>query len=435
MAARFASQLRLALASSGLRTVGKLAGATGIGQLAILASLPLLTRLYDPAAFGMYALITSFVGIASVGACFCLDLAIVASRNDQTADEVFVAAVMSAPIAAGISALAFSGLIVSGLLGFGLLPWWSALLASALVLVNGLYLASRYRTLREQRFGAIARASITQNGARAVAPIVWSVVFSGWVGLTVGELSGRCLGVNGLLRPLLPRLRHANGFGDLRRWRRIIVREKRYTMVLLGLVLVDACASLLIAPLLSSTFGAHAAGEYFLVSMILVAPSALIGTAVADVIHSRGAKMHIDAPADLPLFARRAAVGLLVAGGAIYLPLFVLAPLVFPVALGPKWPLSASIVQALTPYMIVAFVASPCSRLLAAVNRPHLKIWSDGLRLAGVPLIIQNCGDHGVPFLEAMWYLSWFLAAAYLAYFALTLFAVQQGANAQDAHH
>lgn len=433
MAISSANWLKRARASTGLRAVGKLAGATALGQLAIMASLPLLTRLYDPAAFGLHALVTAFVGIASVGACFCLDLAIMTGKDDQAADELFAAAMLSAPIAAGISVLAMGALVAAGMLGFGQLPWWSVVVAAAMVLLNGLYLASRYRTLREQRYGALARASLAQNTGRALAPIGWSFILSGWFGLTIGELTGRCLGVYGLLRPLTAQWRKTSGRGSLSAWWRVIVREKRFTVVLLGLVLVDASASLLIAPLLGASFGARAAGEYFLVSMILVAPSALVGTAVADVIHSRGARLHIEAPSELPRFTRKAALGLLAAGCGIYLPVFAFAPHVLPLVLGQKWPLAAPIAQALTPFMIVAFVASPCSRLLAAVGKPQLKVWSDGLRLVGVPLIIHTCGTRGVPFLDAMGYLSWFLAAAYLLYFAMTLFAVQPGTDTHDA--
>jgi O-antigen/teichoic acid export membrane protein len=108
----------------------------------------------------------------------------------------------------------------------------------------------------------------------------------------------------------------------------------------------------------------------------------------------------------------------------IYLPVFALAPLVLPRVLGPDWPLAAPIAQAMTPFMIVAFVASPCSRLLTAVNKPQLKVWSDMLRLVGTPLLIHGCSTRGVPFPDTMWYLSWFLAVAYLLYFGMTYFAV-----------
>jgi len=39
-------------------------------------------------------------------------------------------------------------------------------------------------------------------------------------------------------------------------------------------------------------------------------------------------------------------------------------------------------------------------------------------------LLIHACATRGVPFVDAMWYLSWFLAVAYLLYFSMTYLAV-----------
>lgn len=412
-------------ARPGFQAVTKLAGATGLGQLLILGTMPLLTRLYDPSAFGLHALISAFVGVASVGACLCIDLAIVSGADEQAADELLAAALISAPMTGGLSGGILGILIGMDLFGFGRLPWWSVPIASLMVILNGLYLACRYRSLRDQEFGRVARASLSQNCGRALAPLAWHFILPGWSGLPLGELSGRCLGVSGLLKAYWSRFRASADPGYLQVWFRVVARERRYTVVLLSLVLIDALASLLIAPLLSARFGSHAAGEYFLVSLILTAPSALVGTAVADVVHARGARLHIEDPGSLPAFTRKIAWGLLLGGCAIYLPAALLAPRLLPVILGAKWPLAPSIVQAFTPFVIVAFVANPCSRLLTAVNKPQLKVWSDGLRLLGVPLLLRGCASYQVPFLRAMWYLSAFLAASYLLYFFLTYWAVQ----------
>ncbi|MBX3588578.1 MAG: oligosaccharide flippase family protein [Ramlibacter sp.] len=408
-----------------LRAVGVLAGATGLGQLAILASLPLLTRLYDPAAFGLFGLLTGFVGVATVGACLCLDIAIVGSSTDQAADELFVAAVISAALVSAMSGLAMGVMILNHWIGFGQLSFWSVPLISIMVLSNGLYLASRYRTLRDNHFEHIARASLKQSLGRAIAPVLWSALAPGWGGLALGELTGRGIGVGGLMRPLLPKLAVLRmKVGWVSAWWAIVRRERRYTAAMLPLALIDAAASLMIAPLFAARYGAKEAGEYFLVAMILVAPSALIGTAVADVIHTRGAALRLNAPSELPRFTRKVALALLAAGCAIYLPVLMLAPLVFPFVLGNSWDLAAHIAQAMTPFMIVAFVASPISRLLAAVNKPHLKVWSDVLRVLGVPLLIDTCARHAVPFMDAMMYLSWFLAVAYFIYFLVVYYAI-----------
>jgi lipopolysaccharide exporter len=412
--------------SSTMRAIGTMVGATGLGQLAVLATLPMLTRLYSPYEFGLHALIISFVSVASVGSCLCLELVIVQARTPEDADELCSAALLSTFFTASISLLILSILIGAECLGYGKLPWWGGAMAAAMVCFNGLYTASRYRLLREQRFTVMARATLWQSGGRALAPLLWFLIFPSWIGLSFGELSGRTLGLSGLLRPLLPQLMLNNAWGSLRAWWRIVQRERSYTGFFLVTVLMDSCASLMIAPLLAWGYGAASAGEYFLVATILVAPSALIGTAVADVIHTRGAFLLLESPQKLTAFLSFAATLLLIVGSIIYISLYFLAPYIIPLLFGEKWTLATLITQSLTPLMIVSFVASPSSRLLLVVNRPNFKVISDIVRLIGTPAVIIIAKFINWPFLLAIWVMSCFLAMAYAFYFGLTWLAVYQ---------
>ena len=62
---------------------------SGIGQLVILCSLPFLSRLYEPAAFGIHAMFMAFVGVITVPVCLCLEQRIVSTADDAAADEIF----------------------------------------------------------------------------------------------------------------------------------------------------------------------------------------------------------------------------------------------------------------------------------------------------------------------------------------------------------
>jgi O-antigen/teichoic acid export membrane protein len=141
-------------------------------------------------------------------------------------------------------------------------------------------------------------------------------------------------------------------------------------------------------------------------------------------------------PQALKALVRKSALMLFGLGAAIFLPVYILAPYVLPQYLGAKWPDVADAVRAFTPYALMAFVASPCSRLLSSVNRPSIKVISDCVRLVGMPIVLYGSRAAGVPFIQAMWNLSWFLAAAYLLYFVLTytmVALVARGASSQSA--
>lgn len=403
--------------SAGLRGIGTLALASGAGQLAVMSTLPIATRLYAPADFGQFALLTSFTGIATVAACLCLDLAIVQGADGAAADELFAAALRSLPLTALVSALVLWGLIARGLFGYGKLALSGVAVTAALVALNGLYVASRYRQLREQHYGLIASATLFQNLGRAVAPLLWWPLTRSWAGLALGELSARAIGTRRLIAPLLAAAWRHPAFREHGAWWRVVRREWRYTGVLLTSVIIDTGSSLIVAPMLAAAYGAEAAGEYYLVTTFLNAPLALVGTAFADVIHARSAQlMHAD-PRALPGFVRRAAAGLLGIGALIYVPLWVLAPWLLPRIFGSQWHETVQVTRGLTPFMIMAFVASPCSRVLVAVRQTGIKMAADVLRLLVAPATILLAQRSTAPFAQAILWFGLAMAGAYALYF------------------
>lgn len=407
-----------------VRAVGLMASSSALGQLAVFAALPLLTRLYDPAAFGLHAMFSAFAGVAGVSACLCLDVRIVSTSDDSHADEVFAAALMAIALTSTLGTLAFAGLILFNAYGYGALPLYATLPMAALMVLTGVFIACRGRAVRQQDYGLLARTGLQQNLGRAMAPLLLYPLLPFWLGLSGGELAARALGVRGIARNLWTRRLHAQVWLHPGRWWQLVRREYRFTGVLLSSVFIDACASQMIAPLLAHAFGAHAAGEYFVASMIIVAPSVLIGAGAAEVIHAKGAEIHRLRPAELPRFTRQAALGLLALACAIFIPLYLLAPLVLPLVLGAKWPGAAQAVQSLVPFAIAGFVASPCSRLLSSINRPNIKPVSDLIRLVGTPATVLICQAHGLGLQSTLWRLSWFLCAAYVMYFGLTYASV-----------
>ena len=375
----------------------------------------------------------AFVGIANFGQCLCLEQRIVASRDEATADNIFAAALMSVLLTASISAAVLAGLMAFDLLGYGKLPVWCVPLIGAMILLNGTYAACRSRVVRQQDYRLIAKTSLFQNIGRAVGPLLAFPVAPFWFGLTAGEMFGRTVGVTSLARQVWHRRLGTAVWGRPRAWWALIRQEYRFTAVLLSTTLIEAFASQMITPLIAATYGAQAAGEYFLAVMLVFAPSALVATGAADAILVKGAEIFHRDPAALPAFTRKAALGLLALGLPASIAIYLIAPYAVPVAFGPKWPHLAAAIQATTFFAVVAFVASPCCRLIAAVNRPWLKVCSDVFRLIGVPLTLYLSQAAGASFSQAVWNLSLFLAAAYLLYFGLTYFAVvTSAAQAQN---
>src|SRR5690606_6919331 len=194
---RLASAVRSLLPAGGFaRGVVTLSGATAISQLVTVAALPVLTRLYDPHAFGVAGAYAGMIGLVVVVATFRYELAIPLPRSDRGGLHVaaislfallFIAIVagLAAPFVfsqwvgeeTGLSSSAFAALVVVG------------------TLTAGAYAIANYWAVRKSRFGVIARTRIQQGVAGAGTQLALGFAGFGALGLILGQIIGQCAGL------------------------------------------------------------------------------------------------------------------------------------------------------------------------------------------------------------------------------------------------
>lgn len=288
-AGRLASAVRSLLPAGGFaRGVVTLSGATAISQLVTVAALPVLTRLYDPHAFGVAGAYAGMIGLVVVVATFRYELAIPLPRSDRGGLHVaaislfallFIAIVagLAAPFVfsqwvgeeTGLSSSAFAALVVVG------------------TLTAGAYAIANYWAVRKSRFGVIARTRIQQGVAGAGTQLALGFAGFGALGLILGQIIGQCAGLIRLA---------ANMAADNRRTGARIHRHglawaaSRYRRF----PLYDSWAGLLNvagaqAPVLlfAALFSPVLAGYYALSVRLLSAPLSLVGKAVSQVLLPR----------------------------------------------------------------------------------------------------------------------------------------------------
>lgn len=288
-AGRLASAVRSLLPAGGFaRGVVTLSGATAISQLVTVAALPVLTRLYDPHAFGVAGAYAGMIGLVVVVATFRYELAIPLPRSDRGGLHVaaislfallFIAIVagLAAPFVfsqwvgeeTGLSSSAFAALVVVG------------------TLTAGAYAIANYWAVRKSRFGVIARTRIQQGVAGAGTQLALGFAGFGALGLILGQIIGQCAGLVRLA---------ANMAADNRRTGARIHRHglawaaSRYRRF----PLYDSWAGLLNvagaqAPVLlfAALFSPVLAGYYALSVRLLSAPLSLVGKAVSQVLLPR----------------------------------------------------------------------------------------------------------------------------------------------------
>ncbi|MBN2537004.1 oligosaccharide flippase family protein, partial [candidate division WOR-3 bacterium] len=270
----------------------KLAAGTAIAQGLTLLAAPVLTRVYNPEAFGIAALFQSLVGIIAAVSCLRYEMAIMLPASDRRAADMFGLSLVLTVMVSAVTVLPAvfaAGPIARALNSPGIAPWiW---LVPVGILLGGFTLAFNNWETRTGRFGrlSVARvaAAITtvgamlflglagrpSGGSRIVAMVLGSLAFC----ILIGSLVWR--DDRGLLRGAVSRLGILAG---ARRFRRFPVFDTWST-------LMNAISWQLPALLLSRFFSTAVVGHYALGFRTLQLPMSLVGTAIGQVFFRRAA--------------------------------------------------------------------------------------------------------------------------------------------------
>ena len=351
------------------RNVLTLTTGTTLANLIPIAVSPILSRLYSPADFGLFALYTGVAALLSVAATGRYEMAIVLPAEDEHAFELLG---LSLLLAAGVAVVSLLVVAVfhSGLLAalhapaltawLWLLPLGVLLLGAAQALTNWLNRKRAYRRIAESRI------------AQAVATAILAIVLAR-AGLGAGSLIVSAVLGQALAAALLA----WRAWGDLRgstlRWSRAGmeregIRYRDFPRINAMHALFDnltASGSLI---LLSHAFGAIVVGQYSMVMRVLSAPVTFVGSAISQVFYQRAADVQ-NRGGDLPGLIR----ALLRRTVWIALPCALLllfaAPVLFRLVFGAAWVPAGRYAQLLAPYTFFYFLAAPLAFLPFVLKR------------------------------------------------------------------
>lgn len=410
--------------SSFSRGVALLSGGTVLAQGIILLASPVLTRLYTPEQFGLWAVFGSIIAILVVTVGLRYELAIPLPADDRDAAQLVlfgltVVLVVCLTISAGLL-----------LLGDGPAQWMNAeglqhylwLVPPTLVAV-GAYQVLNYWTTRNKRFSLLSLARVLQAGGQAFTQVLAGLVGAGASGLIGGYALSRLIGLAWLLRgSKLPERRP-----DVRRWRELAADYRKFPAYTLWASLTNVIGVSLPPVLIAKYFGLGPAGLFALTTRVLSVPSTLVAQAVGQVFYPTAAERR-DMASRSALVEKVASVLLVIS-----LPVFAFVgmhgPTLFTSVFGPEWTRAGLFARYLAPWFVLSFISSPISTyaLISEKQREALLItvYETGLRLGAIwlggrfgseDLAVGLYAGAGV--VISIVYISWVLSLAGSSVFA-----------------
>lgn len=356
--------------SSFLRKWLLLASGTLMGQALVVITSPLLTRLFTPEEFGLFAVFIAIVGIAVVLSGLRYELAAPLASNDEDAAAIVAVVFLTSGLLAAILAglVWFFGDWLAGQLNVAELAHWFWLLPPAL-LIWGAGTALSYWSIRRNTYGVNAVNRTVQLGTQTAGQLVMGVVGWGAPGLILGYLCGYVTRLGHYLIRL-PR----SDWQLLAAWQwsrlRAVAHEHwRYPAFSLPSSLLARVSQLGPAIIIAAMFGPAMAGFYAVAQRVVGLPIRMLSEAASQVF--LGELRGLERPALRQFFLRTLALfgGLALVG---MLPFLFFAPPLFHLLLGSGWAEGGIFVQLLTPLYIARFIDVPVSQLLNSLNRHQI---------------------------------------------------------------
>lgn len=368
-------KLRTVLASklppgSFIRNVVTLMTGTTFAQALLILVAPILTRLYSPEDFGIFALYTSILGIIAVVACWRYELAIVLPEKDEDAANLLVLSII---ICFGMAVLTLILVAlfrhpVAKLLGAPELTPWLWFMPLSLI-AAGLFKAFNYWSTRRKQFRRLAVRQITQSTVTAGTQLGAGFAFHpGPGGLIGGSIIGQ-LTATGRLAWQIWRDEGKYLASYIRRkdLYRMSVRFRKFPLYDSWSGLLNTASTMLPALLLGYFFTPAIVGYYALGHRVLSMPMGVIGGSIAQAFFPRAAEARRSGNLDkitFEMFQQLLAIGLVP-----MLLITIVAPDLFALVFGSRWWTAGEYVRWLSLWLLFVFISSPLSNIYSVLER------------------------------------------------------------------
>lgn len=365
-------------ASGYWRRVGTLLSGTSVAQLIPIAAMPVLSRLFSPAEYGILAIMVALFTVLGVAASGRFEFAIVLPKHDQDAYAVASLAII---VSIGFSVLV--GVVLAVFSADVALVLGAPRIRSMLFLVpvvvafTGIYNTLRFLANRFDQYRTIANAEILKTLTLTLTQMVLGTIGLGASGLTIGYAFGHTVSSVPLFRQAKALARSGTTNGpELRRQLR---RYWKFPVLSLPAAVANSMAVHLTNLLIGARYAVADLGQYSMTQRVLGLPSAIVGTAVGQAFYRQATKEMHEKGRSTSIYDRTTLVLAALATPA-FIVIAVIAPGLFGWVLGAEWRVAGEYARILAPLYAVRLIVSAVSMTTAVHERQGIAlVWQIGL--------------------------------------------------------
>ena len=387
---------------------------TTIAQAIPIAISSILTRIYSPENFGVFALFISITSILSVVITGRYELAIMLPEKDEDSINVVVLSILIA-----FSLSFFILLIVSifntqitRLLGNQEISKWLYFVPLTVLLI-GIYQSLSYWSIRKKQFKRLSVSKISKSAARGFANIPLGFLNFGSTGLITGSLVGQTVATSVLSWQFWKNDRNTRKNISKEKMLYNAKRYKNFPKYSMGAAFANMLSYNIINILISSFYNINTLGFYSLVNRVLVMPSSLIGSSISQVFFQRASEER-NRYGNTRLVFNATLRKLIIISLPFFAILYFIVKPLFAFVFGEEWRIAGRYAQILIPLFSIRFIASSLSIINSVFEKQKISLsWQIGLLVLSI-LTIFICNYLGFNFDVFLKYFTAVLSMYYL---------------------
>ena len=363
---------------------------TTLSQAIPIAISPILTRLYTPEDFGVFALYMSLLVIVSSFVTGRYELAILLPKNDDDVKGIVKLVVMLLSFSCLLlwMIVFFFNQSIARLFDHQEIAEWLYFFPISIFFI-GLYQVYYYLLLREKRFQNLSINKVIVSATNSTTQIVCGMSTLGGFGLLCGSLLSYILSIIILMKHSI-----VSHFFDFQKVSIVSVAKeyRNYPMYDVPAVLMNNLSNQLPLLALGKFFGFGIVGAYSLMTKVLMIPIGLVSSGIVDVFKQRAIEDYNTYGNCRDIYVKTFK-SLFIIGGIPFGILGFFAPELFAFVFGETWRKSGEFAQIMIPMMYLQFVISPLSYVLYIANKQKYDFYGQIFLLMTV-LIAIACGLH-----------------------------------------
>lgn len=348
---------------------------TGLAQAIPIAISPILTRIYSPEEFGVFALYMAIASILTVLVTGRYEMAILLPKKDRDAMNLVALSVMLSFFVSMILLIVvtiFNNQLIS-LMGVPELSMWLYWVPASTFLM-GIYQSLNYWSNRKSHYRRLAVSRVVQSSSTGTAQLAGAFNNIGTSGLVGGQLIGQTLStavLGGLIykedKEHITKVKKIRIIALARKY----INFPKYLIVAHGF---NTASGQMPTFLLSSLFNTAAAGFFMLTQRVMGAPMTLVASAIGDVFRQEASYAYVNTGGCkdiyIKTFKRLLYISILPS-----IAFFFIAPDLFALIFGEKWRVAGEYAQILTPMYFFRFIVSPISQVSTIAERQVIDLF------------------------------------------------------------